>query len=71
MAPHQILVPTVETVRINALLDLLLTKSCVPLLLVGPPATGKTVYITVSVVRVESGEGRMVVSARSVGGKVL
>ncbi|KAF2360955.1 Dynein heavy chain AAA module D4 [Trinorchestia longiramus] len=47
-APHEILVPTVETVRMSALLQLLLTQSAVPLLVVGPPATGKTMYITVS-----------------------
>ncbi|KAK3894851.1 hypothetical protein Pcinc_001424 [Petrolisthes cinctipes] len=44
VAAHQILVPTVTTVRVAALLSLLLSQAK-PLLLVGPPATGKSVYV--------------------------
>ncbi|XP_063845652.1 dynein axonemal heavy chain 7-like isoform X5 [Scylla paramamosain] len=45
VAAHQILVPTVTTVRVSALLSLLLSQAK-PLLLVGPPATGKSVYVS-------------------------
>ncbi|XP_069175792.1 dynein axonemal heavy chain 7 isoform X4 [Procambarus clarkii] len=45
VAAHQILVPTVTTVRVAALLSLLLSQGK-PLLLVGPPATGKSVYVS-------------------------
>lgn len=40
---NQIIITTVETVRITAILDLLLTHAK-PLLLVGPTGTGKSVY---------------------------
>ncbi|XP_076039498.1 dynein axonemal heavy chain 7-like [Oratosquilla oratoria] len=45
VAAHQILVPTVTMVRTAALLQLLVTNKNA-LLLVGPPATGKSVYVT-------------------------
>lgn len=48
VAPHQILVPTVKTVRVAALLNLLVAKKGVPVLLVGPCATGKSSYILAS-----------------------
>lgn len=41
---NQIIITTAETVRITALLDLLLTHGK-PLMLVGPTGTGKSVYI--------------------------
>ncbi|CAL4076496.1 unnamed protein product, partial [Meganyctiphanes norvegica] len=44
VAAHQILVPTVSTVRVSVLLNLLINNNK-PLLLVGPPATGKSVYV--------------------------
>lgn len=40
---NQIIITTVETIRITALLDLLLTHGK-PLMLVGPTGTGKSVY---------------------------
>ncbi|RXG59872.1 Dynein heavy chain 7, axonemal [Armadillidium vulgare] len=43
--PHQIMVPTVNTVRVAALLNLLVAKKGAPVLMVGPPATGKSTYI--------------------------
>ncbi|XP_063594554.1 LOW QUALITY PROTEIN: dynein axonemal heavy chain 7-like [Penaeus indicus] len=44
VAAHQILVPTVTTVQVTAILSLLVSQAK-PLLLVGPPATGKSVYV--------------------------
>lgn len=46
VAAHQILVPTVTTVQVTAILSLLVSQAK-PLLLVGPPATGKSVYVAV------------------------
>lgn len=43
MSVNQIIITTVETIRITALLDLLLRHEK-PLLLVGPTGTGKSVY---------------------------
>lgn len=43
MSVNQIIITTVETIRITALLDLLL-RHAKPLLLVGPTGTGKSVY---------------------------
>lgn len=41
------MVPTVNTVRVAALLNLLVAKKGAPVLMVGPPATGKSTYIMV------------------------